>query len=162
MNLLLNYLVIELIQASEDTPDFVHFGGVVRSGHKMFQHPFFCQSLLHFLCARQVIVDAGRLDGQRPFDHKPGIPFSLRMVLVGAVPVDTILLSISVPLGHKMRRDVNTGAIRTTLTFLILGKTDILAFSDSFAIELSFVFWVYGLKQPLKASKWPLNFSLKP
>ena len=56
----------------------------------------------------------------------------------------------------------NAGVIRTTLTFLILGKTDILAFSDSFAIELSFVFWVYGLKQPLKASKWPLNFSLKP
>ena len=55
-----------------------------------------------------------------------------------------------------------TGVIRTTLTFLILGKTDILAFSDSFAIELSFVFWVYGLKQPLDASKWPFNFSLKP
>ena len=56
----------------------------------------------------------------------------------------------------------HSGVIRTTLTFLILWKTDILAFSDRFAIEISFVFWVYGLKQPLKASKWPLNFSLKP
>ena len=62
----------------------------------------------------------------------------------------------------KFIRRHKSGVIRTTLTFLILGKTDILAFSDSFAIELSFVFWVYGLKQPLKASKWPLNFSLKP
>ena len=64
--------------------------------------------------------------------------------------------------GFRNERECCSGVIRTTLTFLILGKTDILAFSDSFAIELSFVFWVYGLKQPLKASKWPLNFTLKP
>ena len=69
---------------------------------------------------------------------------------------------VAVKIFGTMNGNVISGVIRTTLTFLILGKTDILAFSDSFAIELSFVFWVFGLKMPLKASKGPLNFTLKP
>ena len=43
------------------------------------------QLLLDLLGARQVVVDGGRLDGQTPLHHQPGVPLGLGGILVRVV-----------------------------------------------------------------------------
>ena len=70
-----------MVQGVQSSEDLLHSRDLEVVSQELLHLPGPGQLLLDLLGAGQVVVDGGRLDGQAPLHHQPGVPLSLAGIL---------------------------------------------------------------------------------